>query len=45
MYYNLNDSYYINLALDQWLTNEEPDYTPEEEQDEKISQERCITND
>ncbi len=42
--YNINDSYYINQAVDCWLTADKEAY-PADEQDEKTTEERCIKDD
>ena len=44
MLYNLNDSYYINQAIDLWLTDCEHEYIAEEEINE-IPEERCMSDD
>ena len=43
--YNINDSYYINLAIDRWLDSEDPDYYRTEDEDEKITTEGCMPDD
>lgn len=44
MIYNLNDLYYINQAIDLWLTDCEPEYIAD---DEKLQnpEERCMSDD
>ena len=44
MIYNSNDLYYISRAIDLWLTECEPEYIAQEE-NEEIEEERCMTDD
>ena len=42
MIYNLNDSYYINQAIDSWLLKEDDNYYDPEDEDVKSAKERCM---
>ena len=44
MIYNLNDIYYINRAVDLWLTTEDENY-PDDENNENDTKERGMTDD
>jgi len=43
--YNINDSYYINQALDSWLTGEDDLCSTTEDEDVNFSEERGISDD
>lgn len=43
--YNINDSYYINLAIDEWLFAEEDDDFTTEDEDVNNTKEGCMTDD
>ena len=46
MLFNLNDYYYINQAIDDWLTEpEDPNITKEEKNDFNVYKERCLPDD